>query len=85
MYTFDEIQLDSAVIENQFLNFYESWDTDFRNLGVTIAGNTYQITIDQFVTWPQLITLVNNHPTFTAGVVRMADVPLAYDNGRSIL
>jgi hypothetical protein len=51
LYRFDEIQLDSAVIENQFLNFYESWDTDFRNLGVTIGGNTYSITIDQHVTW----------------------------------
>jgi hypothetical protein len=85
MYTFDEIQLDSAVIENQFLNFYESWDTDFRNIGVTIAGATYQITIDQFFTWPQLITLVNNHPTFTGALIRMVDVPLAYDNGRAIL
>lgn len=51
LYDFDEIQLDSAVIENSFCNFYESWETDFRDLGVTIAGATYQIKVDQHVTW----------------------------------
>lgn len=45
-YSFDSIQLDAAIIENQFVNFYESWSTDFRILGVTIAGTTYSITID---------------------------------------
>jgi hypothetical protein len=59
-YTFDEIQLDSAILENSFCNFYQSCKTDFRQLGVIIAGATYQITIDQHVTWDQLIALFNN-------------------------
>ena len=45
-YEFDEIQLDSATLENSFCNFYESWKTDFRILGVTIGGTNYQIVID---------------------------------------
>ena len=59
-YTFDEIQLDSAILENSFCNFYQSWKTDFRQLGVIIAGATYQINIDQHVAWDQLIALFNN-------------------------
>ena len=77
--------MDVCVLENVFCNFYESWNTDFRVLGVTIAGATYSITIDQHVTWPQLIQYVNNHPTFVAGVVVMQDVPLAFDDGKRIL
>lgn len=30
MYSFDEISLDTAILENFFPNFYESWDKDFR-------------------------------------------------------
>jgi hypothetical protein len=50
-YSFDYIQLDQCILENQFTNFYESWDTDFRDIGVTIAGQTYSAKIDQHVSW----------------------------------
>ena len=38
-YEFNEIQLDSAILENSFCNFYESWKTDFRVMGINIGGN----------------------------------------------
>ena len=38
MYTFDEISLDTAILENFFPNFYESWNADFRNIGIDVAG-----------------------------------------------
>jgi hypothetical protein len=38
MYSFDEISLDTAIMENFFPNFYESWNADFRNIGIDVAG-----------------------------------------------
>lgn len=46
VYSFDELQLDNAVLENSFCNFYESWNTDFRKLGVNVLGTLYEIVVD---------------------------------------
>ena len=35
LHTFNKIQLDSAIIENQFTTFYESYKTDFSQMSVT--------------------------------------------------
>lgn len=34
-YEFNYIQLDQAVFENQFVNFYDSWDVDFSRVRLT--------------------------------------------------
>ncbi len=61
--------MDSAVLENQFLNFYDSWTTDFRDASIRIGAQLYPVTIDQHVTWEQFIIFLNNSASFLAGGV----------------
>jgi len=46
-----ELSLDTAVLDNQWVNFYESGARDFRNVGVDILGTQYRFQLDRYVTW----------------------------------
>jgi hypothetical protein len=74
--------MDSAVLENQFLNFYESWTTDFRDASIRIGAQTYAVSVDQHVTWEQFIVLFNSQ---VGGGVQMQNVLPALDDGKRIL
>lgn len=84
-FEFNEISMDQAIIENSFCNFYQSWDNDFRVIGVTIAGTTYQVKVDQHVTWDQLINLFNYSAQAVAGNVVVENVANQIDDGKRVL
>ena len=75
-----EIQLDSAVLDNQWVNFYESTVRDFRNIGVDIGGVQYRFQIDRFLTFAQLIAWLNTTQLYVDGYA-IENVGFAADTG----
>lgn len=55
-----KIELQQIAIENKFLNFYDSFRGNFRDLSFSYNFTTYSITIDQYINMDNLSSLILN-------------------------
>ena len=55
-----KVEAQQLVVENKFLNMYDSQRGNFRDLSLTFEGVLYTITVDQYLTMDNLSSLIQS-------------------------